>query len=191
MNPAVRLVSHQFSRCSRRRKMDRLVSIFIWPFLFGLVSGPVDGQARAAKLLALKLLPQESGFLAILQADGPMEHRVVEEKNRGERLVLDVLGVSNPLRHYYPENHPFLERILMYEYPPATNPSLTGPLARVVFELKRDVSYQIESHASELHVIFSEGATAPAQPTAPAENQNGDIIPEAPAEAYDPLVPPR
>ena len=75
--------------------MDRLVLIFIWPFLFGLVSGPADGQGRATKLLALKLLPQEGGFLAILQADGPMEHRVVEEQNPAQRLVLDVLGVSD------------------------------------------------------------------------------------------------
>jgi hypothetical protein len=60
--------------------MDRVVSILIWPFLLGLASGPADGQARATKLLALKLLPQEAGFLAILQADGPMEHRVIEEQ---------------------------------------------------------------------------------------------------------------
>jgi len=176
--------------------MDRLVSIFIWPFLFGLASGPADGQARATKLLALKLLPQEAGFLAIVQADGPMEHRVVEEQNPGERLVLDVLGVSNPLRHYYPENHPFLERILMYEYPPETNPRQTGPLARIVFELKADVGYRIESQASELHVLFSEGdpQAAPAEPTAPAEpavDDNGDVVTEAPAEVYDPLVPPK
>lgn len=176
--------------------MDRAVSIFIWPFLLGLASGPADGQARATKLLALKLLPQEAGFLAILQADGPMEHRVVEEQNPAQRLVLDVLGVSNPLRHYYPENHPYLERILMYEYPPATNPSQTGPLARIVFELKRDIGYQIESQANELHVIFSEGtpSSAPAAPTAsagPAANDNGDVVSEAPDEVYDPLVPPK
>ena len=179
--------------------MDRVVSIFIWPFLLGLASGPAEGQARATKLLALKLLPQEAGFLAIVQADGPMEHRVVEEQNPAQRLVLDVLGVSNPLRHYYPENHPYLERILMYEYPPATNPSQTGPLARIVFELKRDIGYQIESQASELHVIFSEGtpSSAPAAPTAPegpavpAINDNGDVVSEAPAEVYDPLVPPK
>jgi polysaccharide export outer membrane protein len=176
--------------------MDRVVSILIWPFLLGLASGPADGQARATKLLALKLLPQEAGFLAIVQADGPMEHRVVEEQNPAQRLVLDVLGVSNPLRHYYPENHPYLERILMYEYPPATNPSQTGPLARIVFELKRDIGYQIESQASELRVLFSEGtpSSAPAAPTAsagPAANDNGDVVSEAPAEVYDPLVPPR
>jgi polysaccharide export outer membrane protein len=170
--------------------MDRLVLIFIWPFLFGLVSGPADGQGRATKLLALKLLPQEGGFLAILQADGPMEHRVAEEQNPAQRLVLDILGVSNPLRHYYPENNPFLERILMYEYLPATNPSLTGPLARIVFELKRDVAYRIESQASELHVIFSEGAPSPA-PAGPAVNDDGDVRPGAPAEVYDPLVPPK
>ncbi|HEY7820016.1 MAG TPA: polysaccharide biosynthesis/export family protein, partial [Vicinamibacteria bacterium] len=181
--------------------MDRLASILLWPFLFGLASGPVDGQARATKLVALKLLPQEAGFLAILQADGPMEHRIVEEQNPQDRLVLDVLGVSNPLRHYYPESHPFLERILMYEYPPATNPRGTGPLARIVFELKGSVGYQVEPKENELHVRFSENA-APAPPTAPApvpvepKEDNGhtaapeDIVPEAPAEdVTDPLVP--
>jgi polysaccharide export outer membrane protein len=168
--------------------------------------GPADGQARATKLLALKLLPQESGFLAVLQADGPMEHRIVEEQNPQSRLVLDVLGVSNPLRHYYPESHPFLERILMYEYPPATNPLGNGPLARIVFELKGDVGYSVEPKANEIHVMFSQNA-APAAPVggpapteAPDENiavksDNGgdDVVPEAPpeAEVYDPLVPPR
>ncbi len=180
--------------------MDRFLSILIWPFLFGLASGPADGQARATKLLALKLLPQETGFLAILQADGPMEHRVVQEQKPEQRLVLDVLGVSNPLRHYYPENHPFLERILMYEYPPATNPSGTGPLARIVFELKGDIAYTVEAQASELHVLFSPGtpsaapaaATAPTGTAAPAVNDNGDdVVPESPPEVYDPLVPPK
>ena len=172
--------------------MDRFASSLSWLALLAFASVPVDGQARATKLLALKLLPQESGFLAILQADGPMEHRVVEEQNPEQRLVLDVLGVSNPLRHYYPENHPYLERILMYEYPPATNPKQTGPLARIVFELKSDVGYQIESQASELHVLFSAGAPSPAHaaPSVPAANGNGDVVPEAPA-VYDPLVPPK
>jgi polysaccharide biosynthesis/export protein len=179
--------------------MDRFASFFIWPFLFGLASGPADGQARATKLLALRLLPQEMGFLAILEGDGPMEHRVVEEQNPQQRLVLDVLGVSNPLRHYYPESHPYLERILMYEYPPATNPRGTGPLARIVFELKSDIGYQIETQASELHVLFSDGGAssppavprAPAAPEAPEKDDNGDVVPEAPAAVYDPLVPPK
>jgi polysaccharide export outer membrane protein len=172
--------------------MDRFVSSLLWLSLFSLASGPVDGQARATKLLALKLLPQEAGFLAVLRADGPMEHRVVEEQNPQERLVLDVLGVSNPLRHYYPENHPFLERILMYEYPPATNPLGTGPLARIVFELKGAVSYHIEPKDSELHVLFSEGsAPAPPSPGPANSGDNGDVVPEAPAEVYDPLVPPK
>jgi polysaccharide export outer membrane protein len=150
----------------------------------------VDGQARATKLLALKLLPQESGFLAIVQADGPMEHRVVEEQNPAQRLVLDILGVSNPLRHYYPENNPFLERILMYEYPPETNPSGTGPLARIVFELKSSVGYQIESQKSELRVMFSQGPVT-AAPSPAATSDDGDVLPQAPADVYDPLVPPK
>ncbi len=181
--------------------MDRFASLAIWPFVFSLASGPADGQARATKLLALKLLPEDSGFIAVLQADGVMEHRIVEEQNPQERLVLDVLGVSNPLRHYYPENHPFLERVLMYEYPPATNPSGTGPLARIVFELKRNVGYQVKSQATELHVTFSEGAgrkapapvpvapakvSAPEAPVVPVEKDNGDVTPEAAPEVYDP-----
>jgi polysaccharide export outer membrane protein len=172
--------------------MDRLASILIWPFLFGLASGPVDGQARATKLLALKLLPEESGFLAVLQADGPMEHRVVQEQTPGPRLVLDVLGVSNPLRHYYPEAHPFLERILMYEYPPETNPKGTGPLARIVFELKGSLGYEIKSVESELHVLFSlDSGAAALEPALPETSDDGDVVPETPEEVYDPLVPPR
>ncbi len=176
--------------------MDRLVSFVISAFLFGLASGPADGQARATKLLALKLLPRDAGFLAVLQADGAMEHRIVEEQNPRERLVLDILGVSNPLRHYYPDNHPFLERILMYEYPPETNPSRTGPLARIVFELKRNIGYQVESQATELRVIFSEELASPQAPAPrdPPWKDNGDVLPEAPEampEVYDPLVPPK
>jgi polysaccharide export outer membrane protein len=169
--------------------MDRVASIFIWPLLFGLASGPADGQARATKLLALKLLPQESGFLAVVQADGPMEHRVVEEQNPGDRLILDVLGVSNPLRHYYPEKHPFLERILMYEYPPATNPSGNGPLARIVFELKASIGFQLESKENEIHVRFTEGSAPP--PPSPEAKDRGEVVAEAPADVYDPLVPPK
>jgi polysaccharide export outer membrane protein len=178
--------------------MDRFVSSLLWLSLFSFASGPADGQARATKLLALKLLPQDAGFRAVLQADGPMEHRVVEEQNPQARLVLDVLGVSNPLRHYYPETHPFLERILMYEYPPSTNPSGNGPLARIVFELKGSVGYQVESKASELHVMFSEKSGSPTGTPAPAAapSDNGDVVhaappSEAPTEVYDPLVPPK
>jgi polysaccharide export outer membrane protein len=88
----------------------------------------------------------------------------------------------------------------MYEYPPATNPSGNGPLARIVFELKGDIGYRVEAKASELHVSFSEnapsaapaGPTATAEPAAPAGNDTGgDVVPEAPAEVYDPLVPPK
>jgi polysaccharide export outer membrane protein len=172
--------------------------------LLVVASGPAgaDAQARATKLVALKLLPDEDGLVAILQADGPMEYREVQEQNPGQRLVLDVLGVSNPLRHYYaPETHPFLERILMYEYPPATNPARNGPLARIVFELKNDVGYQIEPGQSELRVLFSENGAAKA-----SREDDGDSgatpdvvappateeVPEAAAELpADPLVPPR
>lgn len=126
-----------------------------------LFSGPTDAQQRATKLLALKLVPNDQGILAILQADGPMEHRVVEEQNPGERLILDILGVSNPLRHYYPpESYPLLERILMYEYPPSTNPHQNGPLARIVFELKPHVSYHIEPKENDLLIQFSSSASA-------------------------------
>lgn len=178
-----------------------------------LVSSVIDAQQRATKLLALKLVPNDQGLLAVVQADGPMEHRVVEEQNPGQRLILDILGVSNPLRHYYPpESHPFLERILMYEYPPSTNPLQTGPLARIVFELKRSVTYHIEPKGNELLVQFSPNANGaavsasvddghssrgvtPDVPTATpkegaTETETGTGT-GAPADVYDPLIPPK
>lgn len=114
-------------------------------------------QDRATELKSLTLHPSENGLVAVFEGDGRLEHRVVQEQNPEQRLILDVLGVRNPLRHYYPpESHTFLERILMYEYPAATNPNQTGPLARIVFELKRDVSYHVESDGAELRVTFTE-----------------------------------
>jgi polysaccharide export outer membrane protein len=185
--------------------MDRVASILLGPILFGLGFGlldrPASAEGRATKLIALKLLPQEEGFLAVLQADGPMEHRVVQEQNPADRLVLDVMGVANPLRHYYPENHPFLERILMYEYPPATNPNGNGPLARIVFELKQGIDYEIEPWDSELRVRFSAAPAvalaaapedSPPAERAPAGGNGGDVVAPAPAaDTYDPLVPPK
>lgn len=171
--------------------MNRIRSTFVWSLLIGL-SASASAETRATKLVALKLLPHDLGLLAVLEADGPMEHRVVEEQNPGERVILDVLGVSNPLRHYYPpETHPFLERVLMYEYPPATNPNHSGPLARIVFELKRDVSFQTEVQANELRVLFSD--QGPVAPRRDAENVSAAASGEEvnpPSDAYDPLVPP-
>jgi polysaccharide export outer membrane protein len=181
--------------------MDRVASILLGPILFGLglgfPSGPASAESRATKLLALKLLPQEEGFLAVLQADGPMQHRIVQEQNPRERLVLDVMGVANPLRHYYPENHPFLERILMYEYPASTNPSGNGPLARIVFELKQGIDYAVEPQDSELRVRFSSGPSAPSPAAvastsvepAPTAGNGGDLPETKAADAHDPLVP--
>jgi polysaccharide export outer membrane protein len=170
--------------------MNTIRSTLVWLLLLG-VSLSAGAETRATKLLALKLLPHDLGLLAILEADGPLEHRVVEEQNPGERVILDVLGVSNPLRHYYPpETHPFLERVLMYEYPPATNPNQTGPLARIVFELKKNVNFRIEVLANELRVLFSEQDEL--EPQAVTTNgSNGSESEVAPADTYDPLVPPK
>lgn len=131
--------------------------------LLSLLAPPLPSlataQERASELKTLKLFPSEGGLVAVFEGDGWLEHRVVQEQNPERRLILDVLGVRNPLRHYYPpESHPFLERILMYEYPEATNPNQTGPLARIVFELKHDVDYHIESDADELRVTFTDVA---------------------------------
>jgi polysaccharide export outer membrane protein len=170
--------------------MNRIRSTFVWSFLIGF-SVTALAETRATKLVALRLLPHDQGLLAVLEADGPMEHRVVEEQNPGERVILDVLGVSNPLRHYYPpETHPFLERVLMYEYPPATNPNHTGPLARIVFELKKDVSFQTEVLENELRVLFSEAATL--APMGEPTNGTGGADPATnpPVDVYDPLIPP-
>ena len=86
----------------------------------------VTAQERASELKNLTLFPSPGRLVAVFVGDGWLEHRVVQEQNPEQRLILDVLGVRNPLRHYYPpESHPFLERILMYEYPEATNPNQT------------------------------------------------------------------
>ena len=126
-------------------------------FLSLVVSLFAAEQTKATRLEMLTLLPSPTGLVAVLEADGPLEHRIVPDQNPSQRIILDVLGVSNPLRHYYPpETHPFLERILMYEYPEATNPNLTGPLARIVFELKRDVGYDVEAREHALHVTLTD-----------------------------------
>ena len=135
----------------------------------------VTAQERASELTSLSLFPSEGGLVAVFEGDGWLEHRVVQEQNPEPRLILDVLGVRNPLRHYYPpESHPFLERILMYEYPEATNPNQTGPLARIVFELKRDVDYHIESDVDELRVTFTDRTVIPS-----------DVPPDVDADAAE------
>jgi polysaccharide export outer membrane protein len=168
--------------------VQRVPSILVWPLLWAFASASAGAEGRATKLLALKLLPHDLGLLSIVQGDGSLDHRVVEEQNPGQRLILDVLGVSNPLRHYYPpEDHPLLERVLMYEYPPATNPKQTGPLARIVFELKQDVSYRIDPMDNELHILFSESPVAGAQAIMDGAS-NGNTS-ESDVDVEDPLIP--
>lgn len=147
-------------------KLLLLLALFAPP-LSPLASVPWTQQAqqaqkRATELTTLTLTPTDGGLVAVFRGDGVLEHRVVQEQNPGQRLIIDVLGVRNPLRHYYPaEGHAFLERILMYEYPEATNPNRSGPLARIVFELKRDVDYETRSVGDEIHVTFWELGTQP------------------------------
>lgn len=129
-----------------------LVLSFAVSYAFGL-------QETASQLESLTLLPSEAGLVAVITADGVVDFRIVQEQHTEQRVVLDVLGVTNPLRHYYPsESHPFLERVLMYEYPEANNPKGTGPLARVIFELKREVEYSVSRTGHELHVTFTDHA---------------------------------
>ena len=62
----------------------------------------VTAQERASELKSLSLFPSEGGLVAVFEGDGWLEHRVVQEQNPEQRLILDVLGVRNPLRHYSP-----------------------------------------------------------------------------------------
>ena len=140
------------------------------------VSSALGLQETASKLETLTLLPSEAGLVAVLAADGIVDYRIVREQHPEPRIILDVLGVANPLRHYYPsEPHPFLQRVLMYEYPEATNPKGTGPLARVVFELKRDVDYVVSQTGRELHVTFTDYALL--------AQSDLDIVPSTPEDA--------
>ncbi len=177
-----------------------LRAVLFWLF----ASSTLLAQGSATKLETLKLLPNELGLLAIVQGDGTLSHRIVEEQTPGQRLIIDILGVSNPLRHYYPpEAHPLLERVLMYEYPAATNPNQTGPLARIVFEMKTDVRYDVQPQGNEIHIVFMRTSEPLPQETMPmdvddpdgggdhAGDLDGPSDLEAPPEPEDPLVPPK
>ncbi len=75
----------------------------------------------------------------------------------------------------------------MYEYPPSTNPNQTGPLARIVFELKPNVSYQIQPKGDEILIQFSLNAKGTAaSPAVPASPDDGHA---KPSEKEKPDVP--
>ena len=77
----------------------------------------------------------------------------------------------------------------MYEYPEATNPKHSGPLARIVFELKHDVDFSIAPFGTELHVTFRDT-------TVPVFDEDSDASePDTPEPAPTPeeepeLAPP-
>jgi len=79
----------------------------------------------------------------------------------------------------------------MYEYPEANNPNQTGPLARIVFELKRDVDYDIESRLDELRVTFTDRVAISSDVTSvePLENTS-EVPPDVDADDAEFLDPP-
>ena len=168
-SPVAARLETTFSSQDKSTVSTLLVLSFAVSYALGL-------QETASKLETLTLLPSEAGLVAVLAADGIVDYRIVQEQRPEPRVILDVLGVSNPLRHYYPsESHPFLVRVLMYEYPEATNPKGTGPLARVVFELKREMDYSVSQTEHELHITFTDHALL-------AESDH-DIVPPTPEDA--------
>ena len=171
---------------SPRKLIPTLLSVlFLGSFsLWGGQSSDSPPGSTTIKELRLNQMGSD-GVLAILEADGPMEHRAYQPKP--DQLVLDVLRAKNPLRHHYPASpHPLVERILMYEYPNVkySPEEPDGPMARVVFELKKPVEYRVQAVETTLRIELIP-ITGDEKPTP----TDGDRIDAPEAIAGKPLAP--
>ena len=151
-----------------------------------LGSQPHDLPSTSTTIKELRLNQMRSdGVLAILEADGAMVHRAYQPKP--DQIVLDVLRAKNPLRHHYPANpHPLVERILMYEYPNVkyAPEEPDGPMARIVFELKKPVEYRVQAEEATLRIEITP-ITGDDKPTP----TGGDPIDIPEGMAGEPLAP--
>ena len=149
-------------------------------------------ETAATELKELRLNQiKPDGVQVVIEADGAFDHRVYQPKP--EQVVLDIPNVRNPLRHHYPANpHPLVLRVLMYEYPSVkySPDAPEGPLARVVFELKKPVDYEVqaESNTIQIAMIPRTGESPPDYETPDEEaSETGDPTDIPPLD--DPLVP--
>ncbi len=143
-----------------RPLVARIGMFLVIGVLFGMTgrtsSEPqTESQWEAAtSLQGLRFETHLDGLEVIIEADGAMEHKayLINEYNQ---LVLDIPNVQNPLGHYVPDTpNPLVGRVLMYEYPMATDDPKNGAenLARVVLELKQEVEFHIQQRKRQLRV---------------------------------------
>ena len=122
----------------------------------GALAGPEKEikLGPAEHLLGLKLERSEEGLVAIIEADGAMEHRVYVQ-DEPLRLVLDILNVTNPLQIKEPqESNPLLERVSSQELPMSAyvRGEYEKTFGRITFDLKAAVEYRILTEERQLTV---------------------------------------
>ena len=135
------------------------IALALWVLPFHGV-GAVPGPEKEIKwkpaehLLGLKLQRSEEGLVAIIEADGAMEHRVYVQ-DEPLRLVLDILNVKNPLKIEEPqEPDPVLERVSSQELPMSAyvRGEYEKTFGRITFDLKTAVEYRVRAEERQLTV---------------------------------------
>ncbi len=135
------------------------IALALWALPFhgvGAVPGPEKEieWKPAEHLLGLELQRSEEGLVAIIEADGAMEHRVYVQ-DEPLRLVLDILNVKNPLKIEEPqEPDPILERVSSQELPMSAyvRGEYEKTFGRITFDLKTAVEYRIRAEEWQLTV---------------------------------------
>ncbi len=138
----------------------------------------------AEHLLGLELQRSEEGLVAIIEADGAMEHRVYVQ-DEPLRLVLDILNVKNPLKIEEPqEPDPILERVSSQELPMSAyvRGEYEKTFGRITFDLKTAVEYRIRAEERQLTVdlvrkTFDTGEPPTvSEPVETSDNSNTDDL---------------
>jgi polysaccharide export outer membrane protein len=135
------------------------IALAFWALPFhgaGALPGPEKEieWGPAEQLLGLKLERSEEGLVAIIEADGAMEHRVYVQ-DEPLRLVLDILNVKNPLKvEELQEPNPLLERVSSQELPMSAyvRGEYETTFGRITFDLKAAVEYRIRTEERRLTV---------------------------------------
>ena len=135
------------------------IALALWVLPFhgvGAAPGPEKEITwkPAKHLLGLELRRSEEGLVAIIEADGAMEHRVYVQ-DEPLRLVLDILNVKNPLQVEEPqEADPILERVSSQELPMSAyvRGEYEKTFGRFTFDLKTAVEYRVRTEERQLTV---------------------------------------
>ncbi|MEE9180926.1 MAG: polysaccharide biosynthesis/export family protein [Vicinamibacteria bacterium] len=165
------------------------IALALWALPFhgvGAVPGPEKEieWKPAEHLLGLEIQRSEEGLVAIIEADGAMEHRVYVQ-DEPLRLVLDILNVKNPLKIEEPqEPDPILERVSSQELPMSAyvRGEYEKTFGRITFDLKTAVEYRVRAEEGQLTVdlvrkTFDTGEPPTvSEPVETSDNSNTDDL---------------